>query len=107
MRAPTLLAALLILATSATAQSPDGKALFEVNCRKCHGTGQPSAAIKKLFPEIPNWDAAFFAKRTDADIIAVLTNGKGKNMKPWKDALKPEEMEAIAKYIRTLAPKAG
>ena len=98
------LALALACASTAVAQAPDGKALFEKNCRKCHGDGQPTSGIKKLFPEIPTWDDAFFAKRTEADIIAVLTNGKGKNMKPWKQALTPEEMAAIAKYIRTLRP---
>ena len=104
----TLLTLAFALASAGTAkaQAPaaDGKALFEKNCRKCHGDGQPSPGIKKLFPEIPIWDEAFFAKRTEADIVAVLTNGKGKNMKPWKEVLSAEEMAAIAKYIRTLRP---
>ena len=100
------LIAVLCCAVSASAgsQTPDGKALFEANCRKCHGTGQPPAAIKKLFPEIPTWDAAFFSKRTDDDLVSILTSGKGKNMKSWKEVLKPEEMLAVARYIRTLQP---
>jgi len=100
---PTLVLA-LALAGAANAQAPDGKALFEKNCRKCHGDGRPSPAMKKLLPELPTWDEAFFATRTDADIVAVLSNGKGKNMKPWKDTLSAEEMAAVAKYIRTLRP---
>ncbi len=47
------------------------------------------------------WDAAFFAKRTDDDIIGVLTTGKGRNMTSYTTVLKPEEMAAVAKYIRT------
>jgi mono/diheme cytochrome c family protein len=31
-----------------------------------------------------------------------MTNGAGK-MKPYKDKLKPEEMAAVAKYIREMA----
>lgn len=86
-------------------QAPDGKALFEAHCRKCHGpTGTPSAAMKKLLPELPVWDAAFFAQRSDEQFVQVITNGKGKNMKPLRDVLKPEEVLAVAKYIRTLAP---
>lgn len=105
MRALFTTAVLIALATPGHAQAPDGKALFEANCRKCHGaTGKPSTAMKKLIPELPTWDAAFFAKRTDADIVSVLANGKGKNMKAYKDLLKPEEMAALAKYIRTLQP---
>lgn len=86
-------------------QGPDGKALFDAHCKKCHGpTGKPSAAMKRLLPELPVWDAAFFAQRSDEQIIQVITNGKGRNMKPLRDVLKPEEVLAVAKYIRTLAP---
>jgi len=93
------------LAAGAGAQSPDGKALFEANCAKCHGlAGRPSAIIRKMFPEIPTYDDAFFSKRSEDDIIGVLMNGKGKNMKPWPDKLSPQEMAAVARYIRTLKP---
>ncbi len=86
-------------------QVPDGKAIFDAHCKKCHGaSGKPSAAMKRLLPELPVWDASFFAQRSDDQIVQVLMNGKGKNMKPVKDVLKPEEMLAVAKYIRTLAP---
>ncbi len=94
-----------LAAARAAAQAPDGKALFEANCAKCHGsTGRPSPAIKKMFPEIPLYGESFFATRSDADILAVLTNGKGKNMKPWKDRLSADEMTALARYIRSLRP---
>jgi mono/diheme cytochrome c family protein len=88
--------------TSASAQGADGKALYEANCKKCHGaTGAPSAAIKKMNPKIEAFDAAFFAKRTDADLIKQTSEGKDK-MKPFKDKLKADEIAAIAKYMRTL-----
>jgi mono/diheme cytochrome c family protein len=98
-------AAFAVSTAAPPSQAPDGKALFETHCRKCHGpAGRPIAAMKKLLPELPTWDAAFFAKRTDADIVTVLKNGKGKNMKPFADRLSPDEMLAVARYIRTLAP---
>ena len=60
--------------------------------------------MKKLLPELPVWDARFFAQRSDDQIVEVIMNGKGKNMKPLRDVLKPDEMAAVAKYIRTLNP---
>ena len=100
-----LLAAWLTASAAwASAQTPDGKAVFEANCRKCHNNGRPTPGIKKLLPEIPVWDSAFFAKRSEDDILTVLKNGKGKNMKPFADRLRPEEMVAVARYIRTLKP---
>ena len=94
----------LVVASTATAQGADGKALYEQHCRKCHGaTGKPSDGIKKMNPKIETLDAAFFAKRTDAELIKEIGEGKGK-MKPFNDKLKPDEMAAVAKYIRTLKP---
>ncbi len=92
-------------AAASSAQTPDGKALFETHCQKCHGPrGHPSAGMKKLLPELPTWDAAFFRKRTEEDVLRVLQSGKGKNMKSFADRLTPEERSAVAKYIRTLNP---
>jgi len=92
------------IATSAAAQGVDGKAIYDAQCKKCHGaTGAPSAAIKKMNPKIEAFDAAFFAKRTDADLVKGIAEGKDK-MKPFKDKLKADEIAAVAKYMRTLKP---
>jgi mono/diheme cytochrome c family protein len=92
------------VSTAAAAQGADGKALYEANCKKCHGaTGKPSDAIKKMNPKIEAFDAAFFAKRTDADLVKGIAEGKDK-MKPFKDKMKADEIAAVAKYIRTLKP---
>jgi mono/diheme cytochrome c family protein len=94
---------LAVSASGALAQSADGKAVYEANCKKCHSpTGTPSAAIKKMNPKIEAFDAAFFAKRTDADLVKQITDGKDK-MKAFGGVLKPDEIAAVAKYIRTLA----
>jgi mono/diheme cytochrome c family protein len=59
--------------------------------------------MKKKFEKLAAFDAAFFAKRSDDSVIAILTNGKGESMKPFKDKLKSEEMAAVATYIRSFA----
>ena len=97
----------LLLAASASvngasAQAADGNAIYDANCKKCHGaTGAPSASIKKMSPKIATFDAAFFANRTDAILVKQIAEGKDK-MKPFKDKLTPDEIAAVAKYIRTL-----
>lgn len=98
----------LLLATSAafsavSAQAADGNAIFDANCKMCHGaTGVPSASIRKMLPKIPTFDAALFANRTDADLVKQITEG-GVKMKPFREKLKADEIAAVAKYIRTLA----
>jgi mono/diheme cytochrome c family protein len=92
-------------APSAAPGAAEAKPLYDAHCRKCHGpAGQPSAAMKRLLPDLPSWSPAFFATRSDADIVTVLKNGKGKNMQPFGDRVSEAQMKALAAYIRTIVP---
>ena len=42
--------------------------------------------------------------KKDEEILNSITNGKNK-MPRWIEKLKPEEIQALAKYVRKLAPK--
>jgi alcohol dehydrogenase (cytochrome c) len=104
--APTVVmgAALALTAGArpAAAQAPDGQALFQANCRKCHGaTGTPTARMAEMYPELKP-----FAQMTgvSADsIVTLMVNGAGKEMKSFKDKLTADEMKAVAQYVLTLA----
>lgn len=111
-RRVTMGAILLTLAVSvqrASAQGPDGKALYLANCKKCHGVlGRPPKAMKEEYPKIATFDAAFIAKHSQDSIVTVLTKGKGEDMKPFKGKMTPAELSAVAAYVRELAtPKSG
>ena len=102
----------LVLAASgvisnAGAQTVDAKAVYDANCKKCHGVaGTPPKAMTAMFPKIAAFDAAFFAKRSDDSVVKVLTNGKSKDMPSFKNKTTPAEMTAVAKYVRAFATKA-
>jgi cytochrome c553 len=88
------------ISTSAAAQGADGKAVYDANCKKCHHEdGKPSAGIKKMNPKIEEFSAAFFAKKTDAEMLKAIKEGKDK-MKPYGEKLSAEEMAAVLKYIK-------
>ena len=94
------------VSTSAAAQVPDGKALYDAQCKKCHGAlGTPTKVMGTKFPKmLPFNDAkAGTAKGTAADVVTILTKGKGTDMKPFSDKMKPDEMTAVAKYVLELA----
>ncbi len=97
------------VAPPAAAPSADplvGKPIYEANCRKCHGViGVPAKVIKEKFPKILPFDAAYFSKTTDEAVVAILMQGKGDDMKPFKDKLSKPEMAAVAAYIRTLGQR--
>ena len=89
-------------------QDPDGKALYEENCRKCHGViGTPPKTMKTKYPKIATFNAEFIEKRSDDSVVKILTKGKGEDMKSFKDKMTPAEMAAVAKYVRQLASKPG
>ena len=107
MRTGLCVVGLLALASAAGAQAPDGKTLYEANCKKCHGVlGTPPKTMQKKFDKIVPFNADFIAKRTDDSVVKILTHGgKTEDMKSFKDKLSADEMKTIAKYVRELATK--
>lgn len=91
-------------------QQPDGKVLFEQNCRKCHGVkGTPPPSMKRMMPKIPTFEATTLSQKTLQSVIEIVLKGKG-DMKPFTDKLSNDQVEAVAKYVFTLAnatPKSG
>jgi cytochrome c553 len=92
----------------AHAQAPDGKALYEENCKKCHGViGNPPKTMKAKYPKIATFDEAFVKSRSEDSVVKILTHGKGDDMKPFKDKMTQDEIIAVAKYVRQLGMKPG
>lgn len=106
LKAVLLATGLLFTASAAAAQAPDGKALYEKSCKMCHGVdGTPPAAMLKMMPTLPSLDSSYMASRSEDSVVAVLKNGTVK-MKSYTGKLSPEEMAAVAKYVREMALKA-
>ena len=107
--------ALMSLTITAAAQQPaaaaadsDGAALYKQHCRSCHGAkGVPPARMLTLYPTLKTLaDSAEQAHLTEAAIVKVLQDGKGKDMKSFADKLSSAEMAAVAKYLKTFASSA-
>jgi mono/diheme cytochrome c family protein len=88
----------------------DGASLFGVFCAACHGPkgeGRTFATIKSPFPAIG--EAEFLSIADDAFLRKTLMNGRpGRRMPAWgtKDGgLRPEEIDAIVGYLRSLEPQ--
>jgi mono/diheme cytochrome c family protein len=103
----TLIGSILLVASAqrASAQA-DGKAVYEENCRKCHGViGNPPKNMKAKYEKIATFDAKFFAEHSEDSVKKVLVKGKSEDMKSFKDKLSAEEIDAVSKYVRELAEK--
>lgn len=125
---PWLLAAWVVLApaSEATAQElplPDtgryeamtGAELYEAACAACHGidgTGMPPSTLA-FAEEMPDFTACSFATREpDGDWVAVAheggpTRGFSQMMPAFGEILRPEDLQRVMDYIRTLCTDPG
>lgn len=101
------------VSTSAAAQAPDGKVLYNELCKKCHGAlGTPTKPMATKFPKMLafNNEKAETSKGTLATVMNLIVKGKGEDMKPFGAKLNvvtpakdsPEAI-AVAKYVLELA----
>jgi cytochrome c6 len=88
--------AVLVAALAPPALAADAPALFAARCAVCHGKdGKGSPAGKKMGVS----DLAGERKEPVAEIAEDITKGKGK-MPGFKGKLSPEEIDALARYVK-------
>ncbi|MBK9147053.1 MAG: cytochrome c [Flavobacteriales bacterium] len=73
--------------------APKGAQVYKMHCELCHG-----ANGKLGFNEAKDLTASVLSR---AEMIAQVTNGKGKMM-PYRNVLTAKEIEAVVDYTRTL-----
>ncbi len=94
-----ILAMGMMLAATVAGAAEDGKVLFESKCAMCHGKDGVAKSMAKGSGNFndPKWQQA-----TSQDAIEkTVTDGKNK-MKGFKDKLTPEQIKAVASYIKSL-----
>ena len=73
---------------------PSGASLFAGTCAACHhadGKGIPNVAL---------FDKAFIANK---DVVDIVTNGTKLGMPSFKDKFQPDEIKAIADFVKSNA----
>jgi len=75
------------------AEFAKGEALFDSICSHCHGP-------RMVNPGNISFDLRKFPHDDRARFFNSVRNGKN-SMPPWKDILKPDEIEALWAYVRT------
>ena len=94
------MALVLLLAASLPAAAEDAAALYKSKCQVCHGAdGKGTAAGQKMGAK--DFQSPEVAKQSDAELIKVTKEGKGK-MPKYDGKLTDDQIKALVKYIRTL-----
>jgi mono/diheme cytochrome c family protein len=78
----------------------DAEALYKAKCQMCHGAdGKGSPAGQKL--GVRDLHSPEVAKESDADLIKITKEGKGK-MPKFEGKLTDDQIKQLIKYIRSL-----
>jgi len=104
---PALLLIWLFTGVSVCQAQEEGvnaKKLFVYHCATCHGEDGKGTKRGHELKSPDFTDADWQAKKKDDEILNSITNGKNK-MPRWSEKLKPEEIQALAKYVRKLTQK--
>jgi cytochrome c6 len=97
----SMLALVLLLAAAVPAVAADDTAaLYKSKCQVCHGAdGKGTAAGQKMGAK--DFQSPEVAKQSDAELIKVTKDGKGK-MPKYDGKLTDDQIKALVKYIRGL-----
>jgi cytochrome c6 len=88
------------LAVPAMAQS-NGEQVYKAKCAMCHGQdGLATTPVAKMM-SVPSFKSPAVAKMTEAQMVAAVTNGKGK-MPAYKGKITDAQIEQVVAYIRHL-----
>lgn len=98
----------LAVAFTGTAMAADGAAVYKTKCAMCHGADGQGGPMGAKFQ-----GNDFLKKGSEADISAVLKNGRAAAAKKYKDikmdmpkqTLNDDETKAVIAHIKGIAAK--
>jgi cytochrome c6 len=106
MKATLRISAILVCAgalASAWAEPP-AAGVYKTKCAACHGAvGDASTPAGKAL-KVPSFTSEAVLKDTDADMLAIAKNGKGK-MPAWHDKLSEDQLKDLIAFIHTMQKK--
>lgn len=98
-----LAASLLAFSTPAAAQN-EGAATYKAKCAGCHSADGSGSGPAGKAMHLRDLGSADVQKQTDAELIAITTNGKG-SMPGYKGKLTDDQIKQVVAFMRTFAKK--
>ncbi len=112
---PVVLLAMLVVAwawsstnqfvSAAGGDAAKGKSIFQSKCVTCHGAeGKGDGPLgKKLKPPAGDFTSAESKKKSEAELLEIIQNGKPKtSMVAWSKQLNESEIQDVLAYVLTL-----
>ena len=104
IKAAVSTAALLLALSPAAVLSADGEKLFKTKtCSTCHGK-DGKTPIMPMYPKIAGQNKEYTLQQMVDIKSGARNNGQSAAMKGVMHLVSEEELQALAKYIATMAP---
>jgi mono/diheme cytochrome c family protein len=90
---------------AAAGDARKGKSVYEKSCLVCHGPqGRGDGPVgKTINPPAADFTSAASKKKTDAELLAVIENGRPPTaMVGWKGQLSEAEIQDVLAYVKSL-----
>jgi uncharacterized membrane protein/mono/diheme cytochrome c family protein len=79
--------------------------LFRQRCAECHGADGTGKPARGQLDEIPNFtDPSWAARRSDAQLLASILDGKGPDMPSGRGKISDEQARGLVAHVRAFAP---
>jgi probable HAF family extracellular repeat protein len=87
----------------AAAETSAARELFRQHCVKCHGADGTGSRVRRRQPTIPDFtDPAWQARRSDAQLLASVLDGKGAEMPSWRGKIDEEQARGLVAFRWTV-----
>jgi cytochrome c6 len=96
-RIAAVVAVAVAVSLAPAARAEDGKAVFDSKCAMCHG---PDGKGKTKVGEKLGAKDLTGIKESEASIAKTIEDGKPPKMSGYKGKLSPEQIQAVAKYVK-------
>jgi mono/diheme cytochrome c family protein len=78
--------------------------LFAKRCAMCHGADGTGSQKRGELAAIPDFTVASWqSRRSDAQLLESILDGKGTEMPAWNGKISPEQAHALVGYVRSFA----
>jgi mono/diheme cytochrome c family protein len=91
---------ILVVSSRPLRAQGDAEDNYNKKCAVCHGKDGSGNTAKGKQLHVKDVREL---KSSEAEMIKVVTDGKGENMDAYKDQFTPDQIKAIVKYYRSLA----
>jgi mono/diheme cytochrome c family protein len=105
-----MLALTLVVLSVLAADAERGRSIYASNCLACHGRhgdGKGPAALAMRPPATDFTAEAWWNGKTDAQVAALIANGRRGTPMVAFPKLAPDELADLVAYLRTLAVEGG